>query len=480
MPASKLVLVDSAAPATLLAVDVGRELLASLSEEPTVDVIPADDPEVAARVLGGETRVECLLAGRGLSRQAVLDLLETRGSVDERLPFLQIEPLEDDSYRQLLSDTYADCIDLDGTGDAELIVARVRTLVSYLRINEELRMKDRGLDQAPVGITISDPTQPDNPLVYVSDGFERLTGYDAEWVLGKNCRFLQGEETDPETVATIREAVEQRRPVGVDIRNYRKDGTEFWNHLEVAPIYEDGELVNFVGYQKDITQRKEAELALARQNDRLEALAGVLGHDLRNPLQVAFGLLEGVEDERVDDVRASLERIEEIVDDALTLVRTNSVESPEPVDLSERAEAAWEQVRTADARLVVADDGRFLADPGLLSSVLENLFRNAVVHGGADTVTVGGLSDGFYVADDGSGIPADEREQVFEHGYTTDDDGTGLGLSIVAEIAAAHGWTVDAVAGDDEEATDGRDESGPRQHDGSRGARFEFRGVSRE
>jgi PAS domain S-box-containing protein len=443
-------------------------------------VIPADNPDVAARVLGGETRVECLVAGRGLSGQAVLDLLEARRSVDERLPFLLIEPRADDGQRQLLSDPYADCIDLDGTGDAELIMARVRTLVSYLRTKEELRMKDRGLDQAPVGITISDPTRPDNPLVYVSDGFERLTGYDAEWVLGKNCRFLQGKETDPETVATVREAVEQRQPVGVDILNYRKDGTEFWNHLEVAPIYEDGELVNFVGYQRDITQRKEAELALARQNDRLETLAGVLGHDLRNPLQVAFGLLEGVEDERIDEVQASLERIEEIVEDALTLIRTNSVESPETVDLSERAEAAWEQVRTADARLVVADDARFLADPGLLSSVLENLFRNAVVHGGADTVTVGGLSKGFYVADDGSGIPADDQERVFEHGYTTDEDGTGLGLSIVAEIAAGHGWTVEAVAGEDGGAPDERNESGTRQHDGTGGARFEFRGVSRE
>ncbi|ARS89499.1 bacterio-opsin activator domain-containing protein [Natrarchaeobaculum aegyptiacum] len=132
-------------------------------------------------------------------------------------------------------------------------------------------VKDRAMNEAPVGIAISDPDQEDNPLVYVNEAYEVITGYDTGEVIGRNCRFLQGEDSDESTIAEMAAAVDEERPVTVEILNYRKDGTEFWNEVTIAPVYDDdGELTNYVGFQNDVTARKEAELALERRTAELE------------------------------------------------------------------------------------------------------------------------------------------------------------------------------------------------------------------
>jgi signal transduction histidine kinase len=193
----------------------------------------------------------------------------------------------------------------------------------------------------------------------------------------------------------------------------------------------------------------------------------VLSHDLRNPLNVALGraeLLDG-DGEQAAAVRSSLERMNTIIEDALVLARKTDVERLSAVDLPTVVRDAWSHVATADAALTVQQIDRIEADESLLSQLLENLFRNAVEHAGEDvTVVVGPLDDasGFFVADDGPGVPAPDREEVFEPGYTTNSEegGTGLGLAIVERIAEAHGWSVRVTEGDEG------------------GARFEFVGVT--
>ncbi|MFC4543911.1 bacterio-opsin activator domain-containing protein [Halosolutus amylolyticus] len=132
-------------------------------------------------------------------------------------------------------------------------------------------VKDRAINEAPVGISISDPDRPDNPLVYINDAYEELTGYGFDEVVGRNCRLLQGEESDPDAIAEMRAAIDDERPVTVELKNYRKDGTEFWNEVTIAPVRDDaGEVTNYVGFQNDVTARKEAELALERRTEELE------------------------------------------------------------------------------------------------------------------------------------------------------------------------------------------------------------------
>ncbi len=134
-------------------------------------------------------------------------------------------------------------------------------------------LKERAMDEAPVGITISDPDRPDNPLIYINDAFERVTGYSRSEVLGNNCRMLQGPESDPAAIDEMREAIDNEEPVKVELLNYRPDGSEYWNEVTIAPLRnEAGEVTNFVGFQSDVTARKEAELAVERERANLEHL----------------------------------------------------------------------------------------------------------------------------------------------------------------------------------------------------------------
>ncbi|RXK46480.1 PAS domain S-box protein [Halorientalis pallida] len=207
----------------------------------------------------------------------------------------------------------------------------------------------------------------------------------------------------------------------------------------------------------DVTDRerrkrklKEQNRELKRQNEQLEDFAGIVSHDRRNPLTVADGRLELLEreigSEHVGPTRATIDRVRESIDDVLTLARSGqSVSDTQRVELHAVATEAWDTVDTRDATLTVAVDTAVDGDPSRLRQLFENLFRNAVEHGGPEVaVTVGTLEDGggFFVADDGPGILESEREEVFDEGFTTNEDGTGFGLAIIETIVEAHGWGI--------------------------------------
>ena len=306
-----------------------------------------------------------------------------------------------------------------------------------------------------------------------------------------------GEVFPDEIAAELRR--HYRAALGGEERSFEQElaGRRYRTH--VVPVRADGEVVSGVAVSQNVTERARRERELERQNERLEEFAGVVSHDLRGPLAVVRGrvALARRADDGGDDhlaaAEAALDRADALVEDVLALAReSDRVEGTEPTSLADATRRAWESVPTAGARLVVDADATVEADRRRLGRILENLLGNAVEHGatggqptsddadgatadrtgaddttGADdeptaTVRVGPLADGrdgFYVADDGPGVPADDRERVFEAGYTTAADGTGFGLRIVAEAARAHGWTV-AVA---------ESESG--------GARIEIAGV---
>jgi PAS domain S-box-containing protein len=234
-----------------------------------------------------------------------------------------------------------------------------------------------------------------------------------------------------------------------------------------------------VRHAENALDRLEHERRLERQNERLEEFASIVSHDLRNPLNVATGRLELARAESDDDnlvaVARAHEQMESLIEDLLALARTgDDATDLEPVELADVVEQCWRNVETHEATLAVETGRRVRADRGQLRRLLENLFRNAVEHGREDaTVTVGDTDDGFYVADDGRGIPPDERDRVFESGYSTSDDSTGFGLKIVERIADAHGWSVDVTESETGGVPDEQSESEARETE-SPGARFEF------
>ncbi len=208
----------------------------------------------------------------------------------------------------------------------------------------------------------------------------------------------------------------------------------------------------------DVTERERRREELARQNQRLEELAKVMSHDLRNPLNVAQGRLQLVretgenEEGNLRAAEDALTRMDDLIDEVLSLTEQGQpVERTESIRLGDIASDCWEMVATADADLTVRDDVTFEGDSARVKRLFENLFRNAIDHAGTDvSMTVGKLEDspGFYVEDDGPGIPLADREDVFEPGYTTQSGGSGFGLAIVAEIAGAHGWDVRVTEAD--------------------------------
>jgi PAS domain S-box-containing protein len=330
----------------------------------------------------------------------------------------------------------------------------------------------------------------DGTVRYQSPSTEQVLGYDPEEMVGGNA-FDYIHPDDREELATkFAQGVQEDGTIDrVEYRVQHADGS--WRvHESVARnLLDDPAVEGIVINTRDVTERIERERELAATNERLDRFASVVSHDLRNPLNVAEGYVElledNVEDEQLrgylTEVRSSHDRIGRIVDDVLALARDGGELSETiPVELEPIARVAWSSVDTDDANLDVVDSTPIEADRDQFARLLENLFRNAIEHGtgtdasesgtatprGTDggrggtcvTVTVGMLADGegFYVADDGPGLPAELRDRVFEPGVTSRDGGTGLGLAIVADIAKAHGWTVEL---DDE--------------DGG-GARFEF------
>ncbi|MFC4552112.1 MULTISPECIES: PAS domain-containing protein [Halorussus] len=236
----------------------------------------------------------------------------------------------------------------------------------------------------------------------------------------------------------------------------------------------DGDVFAGLSFTQDVTRHVERERKLERtvekleeSNERLESFASMLAHELRNP--VAIGQIYGrqlpaeVAPDAVEYVTESFDRIEDMIDVMLVLTRGRDVVSERaPVVLADAAREAWADVEAPDATVSIAVDRTIRADGTYVRHLFRNLLENAVEHGGPGVdVTVGDLPDGFYVADDGPGIPADERETVFEAGYTTaaGNGGTGLGLAFIEKLAGVYGWDCRVT----------ESESG--------GARFEFTNV---
>jgi len=195
------------------------------------------------------------------------------------------------------------------------------------------------------------------------------------------------------------------------------------------------------------------ERELKRQNERLDRFTSAVSHDLRNPLNVASGRLELASEEcespHLDAVADAHERMEHLIEDLLVFARmgTDCIEYT-TVALPAFVDDRWDELATPGATLHVESTQTVRADRDRLRQLVDNLLKNALDHGGSDvTVTVGELDDGFYVEDDGPGIPESDRADVFEPGFTSTTEGTGFGLNIVKQVADVHDWGVTLTTG---------------------------------
>jgi PAS domain S-box-containing protein len=333
-------------------------------------------------------------------------------------------------------------------------VAIQNDITERKRREEELERRTRAIDEAPVGITISDPERDDNPLIYANDAFVDITGYPRSEALGRNCRFLQGENTDPRQVARLRQAIDAQEPISIELQNYRKDGSAFWNHLEIAPVEDDaGEVRNYIGFQQDVTARRERQQQLA-------VIDRVLRHNLRNDMNVIHGWGETIRSETTGAVAEAAEQIMEVSDELLELAEKERaitdllLEEPrldaiEVGDLLRRVASDLGSEYPAATVTVECPDGVTVRATPQFERAVEELVRNGIVHNDAAspevalTVTDTGGTVSIDVADDGPLIPEVERAILEEDVKQTPlYHGSGLGLWFVKLLTTRSGGTI--------------------------------------
>ncbi|MFB6345311.1 MAG: PAS domain S-box protein [bacterium] len=373
----------------------------------------------------------------------------------------------------------------NGSGDSKTFagtIGTIRNIMDRKEAEQELRLKERAMSSTQEGITISKNDGDDNPLIYVNEGFVEMTGYSRAWALGRDCRFLQGEKTDPDKVARMREAINKNEPISLEVINYRQGGEPFWNKVSITPIRdEQGSVTHYVGIQQDITEKKNREEEL-RQAEKLAAIgemsAGLM-HEINNPnafiqgnieyLRKAWGkikealpesaresdALQSVLEElprTLDEMRSGTNRIEEIVNNVKLFARRERSDQEkkhfDPIPVVKEALATLGSFSEdyLEARLESDEgEGQIQGDPTEITQIVTNLVKNAI-----DAVREDESSDGnveleasfdpeefiIKVQDDGPGIPQDVRSKIFDPFYTTKPTGkgTGLGLSIVNGI----------------------------------------------
>ncbi|TPG57541.1 PAS domain-containing protein [Roseomonas nepalensis] len=311
-------------------------------------------------------------------------------------------------------------------------------------------------------MVLTDPRQPDNPIVFANHAFLELTGYAEAEVIGRNCRFLQGPRTSREGVAELRQAIEQHLAVSVELLNYKRDGTPFWNAVYLAPVHDgEGRLVYFFASQLDVTRRRTSEQAF-RQAQKMESIGQLtagLAHDFNNLLLVASGNLEILRSSLGESdlqryaarIGKALERGTKVTRQLLAFARKTRLD-PRPTDLSTLINEFGEMLETtAGSRVDLQFNLRRRRPPAEIDPVhLEMALLNVIINArdampGGGTITIAtaagaprhGCPEGRYVVlsvtDEGTGMPPHVLERATEPFFTTKGvgEGTGLGLAMV-------------------------------------------------
>ncbi len=360
----------------------------------------------------------------------------------------------------------------------KVIQCNIRDITVRKRVEDNLRMRDRAIQAVSQGILISDALAPDDLVIYASPGFTRLTGYERDEIVGRNCRLLQGPGTDLASVTLLREAIRERRACVVELLNYRKDGTSFWNSLAISPVRDEGGLVtHFVGVQTDVTARRqlEAQFLQAQKMEAVGRLAAGVAHDFNNLLSVILSYADLISGDLapeepmradVEEIRTAGLRATELTRQLLAFSRQQVLE-PRVLNLNEvlgRMEKMLARLLGADIDLTILPGrelGNVKADASQLEQIVMNLAvnaRDAMLLGGHLTIETANVAldddyasahhdvrPGSYVeldvTDSGAGMDKNTVTRIFEPFFTTKQKGkgTGLGLATVFGIVKQSG-----------------------------------------
>ncbi len=346
-----------------------------------------------------------------------------------------------------------------------------RDMTALRNSEEQLRLRDEALRAVSQGILVADIRTEDQPIVLVSGGFSQLTGYSPAEVLGRNCRFLQGTQTDYRAIMAIREAIAAEREISIELENLRKDGSSFWNALFLSPIRDEGGRVDkYVGVMADVTERRslEEKLRHSQKMDALGRMAGGIAHDFNNILMIINGNAEELIEEfganhpareQLDMILDAGTRAELLTNQLLAFNRQSSVEMksvslPRVVDQMRSLLSCLVGDAISLAIDIAPDCWNVLADRSQMEQVLLNVVvnaRDAMPEGGKITIrianeaaTTPGTTDmvALTIADTGLGMDQRTVARAFEPFFTTKgNNGSGLGLATVFGVVSQSNGT---------------------------------------
>lgn len=401
-----------------------------------------------------DNRVDCIISDYEMPDETGIELLEAVREKNPNLPFiLYTANGSEEVASEAITAGVTDYLQKEpGTSQNPVLAHRIRNAVDTYRSRQAIKDTEQKLSELAENtdeilfMFDSDWSE----LLFINSAYEEVWDRSIEELKANPRSFLGNiHPEDRELVEETLERILAGNPTEVEHRVVTDEGDVRWIYSEAKPVFDDdGEFTRIVGFVRDITDTKEYEAELERQNERLEEFASVVSHDLQSPLAVASGRLklaqEDCSSEHLERAVEAVERGQALVSDLLLYAREGEdVNEVEPAPLSEITASCWQNVVTGDADLEIETEESIRADRSRLRQLLENLIRNAVEHAGENpSITVGETESGFYVADDGPGIPPEERDEVFEPGYSTGHDSTGFGLAIVKQIADAHGWDI--------------------------------------
>ncbi len=445
-------------------------------ESDRLEMRTATDAESGLEIIESEP-IDCVVSDYSMPGTDGLEFLRAIREKHEELPFLLLTGKgSEEIASEAISSGVTDYLQKQqGTGHYSLLANRITNAVEQYRASQELERRKLELEQlkdrfqsfvrhSPDVITAVDEG---GTIRYQSPAIEHVLGYGQNELIGENAaEYIHPKDRQRviDGFSTIIEGNEEE-VLTQEYRVKHADGSWLWieSVAGTGKTYRDDEyIINF----RDVSERKRRERELKQKSERLEEFASIVSHDLQTPITVADARLEMAREEcdseHLPAIGDALDRMDEIIDGTLALAREGRiVDETEPVDLGDLADRCFRTVTPETADLRIETDLTIRADPERLRHVIENLFANAVEHGGADvTVWVGGIEGGgFYVADDGPGVPEHKHEAVFEPGFSMSEEGSGFGLAIAEQVVDAHGWDVDVT-----ESEEG-------------GARFEITGV---
>ncbi|SDY35578.1 sensor histidine kinase [Halobellus clavatus] len=365
------------------------------------------------------------------------------------------------------------------------IEARVLVFTEITEVKESQRVAEQAHEQLrQIVDLVPDPLYVkniDDEVLLSNEANAELHGLAPEEIEGKREREIESDVENIENFDKYRqreiEVIETGDPMTFEEELVGPDGeTKFFKTTRIPFETTERNKEAVLGYARDVTDLKEYEQELEdtkrrleQSNEKLDQFAGVVSHDLQNPLHVILGyvsLLDSDDDnqEYIEAIEQSATRMEDIITDLLKLSRVGQdIEEPETVSLATVARDSWDNIKIdgTDLNLRVPEGATVKADRSRLMNVFENLFRNAREHNNPPlTIRVGILNSGtpgdhsesltgFFIEDTGDGIPQEQHDEIFDHGYTTNTDGTGFGLSIVKEVVEAHGWSLSHCDGED-------------------------------